>query len=127
MVSGLLSGFSQIIMFLVFGLIFYLGIIFMNRNNLQMADVFTAIYAIVFSGMTAGNNVHFMPDMAAGKKAAASIFEIQDAKDEDQLQVESQFRMLTPKIKGNVVFKNVSFKYESKDHQIFHDLSFEIK
>jgi ATP-binding cassette, subfamily B (MDR/TAP), member 1 len=127
MVSGLLYGLSQIIMFLVFGLIFYLGVIFMNRNNLQMADVFTAIYAIVFSGMTAGNNAHFMPDMAAGKKAAASIFEIQDALDEDQLQVESQSRMLTPNIRGNITFKNVSFKYESRDHQVFSDLSFEIK
>ena len=74
-------GLSQIIMFVVFGLIFYLGVIFMNRNGLQIDDVFTAIYAIVFSGMTAGNNAHFMPDMAAGKKAAASLFEILDSKD----------------------------------------------
>ena len=59
----------------------------MNRNSLQVADVFTAIYAITFSGMTAGNNAHFMPDMAAGKKSAASLFEIQDSTDEDQLQV----------------------------------------
>lgn len=53
----------------------------MNRNGLQVADVFTAIYAITFSGMTAGNNAHFMPDMAAGKKSAASLFEIQDSTD----------------------------------------------
>ena len=74
LISGFLYGLSQIIMFVIFGLIFYLGIIFMNRNGLEADDVFTAIYAIIFAGMTAGNNAHFMPDVAAGKKAAASIF-----------------------------------------------------
>lgn len=74
MVSGFLYGLTQIMMFFIFGLIFYLGIIFMNHNNLKVADVFTAVYAILFAGMTAGNNAHLMPDVAVGKKAAASIF-----------------------------------------------------
>lgn len=81
MLSGFLYGINQIIMFFVFGLIFYLGIVFMNNNDLKIADVFTAIYAIVFSGMTAGNNSHFIPDVAAGKKSAANVFEIQDSID----------------------------------------------
>lgn len=73
-ISGLLYGLNQIIMFYVFGLIFYIGIIFMTHNNLSIADVFTAIYGICFSGMTAGNNFHFMPDVAVAKKSAASVF-----------------------------------------------------
>ena len=127
LIAGFMYGLSQIILFLVFGLIFYLGVIFMNRNGLQISDVFTAIYAIVFSGMTAGNNAHFMPDMAAGKKAAASIFQILDEKDEDQLQEESGSKMLKNKIEGEISFKNVSFKYESRDHHVFRDLSFDVK
>jgi len=114
-------------MFLVFGLIFYLGIIFMNRNGLQMEDVFTAIYGIVFAGMTAGNNAHFMPDLAGGKKAAASLFEIQDSTDEDQLQIETKSKMLKDPIKGHIIFKNVSFKYESRDFKVFKQLNLEIK
>lgn len=74
MVSGFLYGLTQIMMFFIFGLIFYLGIIFMTHNNLKVAEVFTAVYAILFAGMTAGNNAHLMPDVAVGKKAAASIF-----------------------------------------------------
>lgn len=81
LIAGFLYGLSQIILFLVFGLIFWLGIIFMNRNGLDIADVFTAIYAITFSGMTAGNNSHFMPDAVTGKRAAANIFEILDSND----------------------------------------------
>lgn len=48
--------------------------------------MFTAIYAIMFAGMTAGNNAHFMPDTASCKNSAANLFQIQDSQDEDQMQ-----------------------------------------
>lgn len=48
--------------------------------------MFTAVYAIMFAGMTAGNNAHFMPDAAAAQNAAANLFHIQDTLDEDQMQ-----------------------------------------
>ena len=73
-ISGILYGLSQFIMFIVIGLIFYLGSIFIRDHNLSIADVFTAIYAIIFAGMTAGNNSHFMPDVNTAKKAAAQLF-----------------------------------------------------
>lgn len=73
-ISGILFGFSQLIMYVVFALIFYLGSIFIRDNNLSIADVFTAIYSIMFAGMTAGNNSHFMPDVASAKNSAANIF-----------------------------------------------------
>ena len=116
-VSGLMYGITQIAMFFIFGLVFYLGMVFMERHSLSMTNVFVAIFAVLFSGMTAGNNGHFMPDVAASKSSAANIFEIQDGIDEDQLQVEGKSKMLTNKIKGNFVLKNVTFKYESRDHR----------
>lgn len=85
-VSGILFAFSQLIMFFVFGLIFFLGTVFKRDNNLDIADVFTAIYAIFFSAMTIGNNSHFMPDLEEGQLAAARLFEIIDGEDEDQMQ-----------------------------------------
>ena len=62
-VSGALFAISQLIMFFVFGLIFFLGTVFKRDNNLSIDSVFTAIYAIFFSAMTVGNNSHFMPDI----------------------------------------------------------------
>ena len=125
-VSGLMYGITQIAMFFIFGLVFYLGMVFLTNNGLDQGNVFVAIFAVLFSGMTAGNNGHFMPDVAASKASAANIFEIQDSKDEDQLQVESESKMLKTEIKGHIVFKNVSFKYESRDHKAIDDISFEI-
>lgn len=127
MTSGFLYGLTQIIMFFVFGLIFYLGTVFMRDNNLEIANVFTAIYAIMFSGMTAGNNAHFMPDAAAAKISAINIFEIQDSQDEDQLQIVQNSKLLKTPITGHIQFKDVTFKYETRDQAVFENLSFEIK
>ena len=73
-VSGLMYGITQIAMFFIFGLVFYLGMVFMDNNGLEMGNVFVAIFAVLFSGMTAGNNGHFMPDVAASKASAANVF-----------------------------------------------------
>lgn len=73
-ISGILYGLSQCIMFVCFAVLFYLGAIFIRDNNLQVEDVFTAIYSIMFAGMVAGNNTQFMPDIGLAKQAAANIF-----------------------------------------------------
>jgi len=73
-VSGLLFGFSQIVMFVIFALIFYIGTLFIRDAGATPTDVFTAIYAITFSAMTAGNNSQFLPDIGAAKNAAANLF-----------------------------------------------------
>ena len=54
-------------MFIIFGLIFFLGTVFIRDAGVSVADVFTAIYAIVFGAMTVGNNAHFLPDIASAK------------------------------------------------------------
>lgn len=67
-ISGVLYGITQLIMFIVFALIFFLGTVFIRDNaDVSVEDVFTAIYAIVFGAMTVGNNSHFLPDIASAK------------------------------------------------------------
>lgn len=66
-------------MFSIFGILFYLGSLFVRDiEDVTTGDMFTAVYAVLFAGMTAGNNAHFMPDAAAAKNSAANLFEIQD-------------------------------------------------
>ena len=98
-------------MYLVFALVFFLGAVFIRDNNLSVADVFTAIYSIMFAGMAVGNNSHFIPDIANAKNSASNIFEILDSEDEDQLQIKDGSKLLKTLIRGNIQLKNVSFKY----------------
>lgn len=84
--KGLLSGFffglSQLIMFTIFGILFYLGALFVRDNEeVTIQNMFTAVFGILFAGMTAGNNAHFMPDAAASRNSAANLFLIQDSQD----------------------------------------------
>lgn len=111
-IAGILYGCSQIIMFSIFGLLFYIGAIFVrDHKTVDVENMFIAVYAIIFAGMTTGNNSHFMPDAGACSNAASNLFEIQDSIDEDQKQVEEESKMLTEGIDGDIVLTNVSFKY----------------
>ncbi len=74
LVTGLLFGFGQTATYIIMGLIFFIGTVFVQTYNVSILGVFVAAFAILFAAMTAGNNSHFMPDVNEGKIAAASIF-----------------------------------------------------
>lgn len=126
--SGFLYGLSQLLTFSIFGIIFYLGALFARDNDdVNVMDMFTSVLAILFAGMTAGNNSHFIPDLAACKNSAANLFTILDGKDENQIQDESGSKMLTSGIVGDIELKDVSFKYESRNDYVFENMNVKIK
>lgn len=47
--------------------------------------------------------------------------------DEDQLQEKEQSKMLRTPLKGHIQIKDVSFKYESRDQNVFSGLNLEIR
>jgi ABC-type multidrug transport system fused ATPase/permease subunit len=127
--SGFFFGLSQIVMFTIFGVLFYVGAVFVHDfpSEVTVDKMFTAIYAIMFAGMTAGNNAHFMPDTAACKNSAANLFEIQDSKDEEQLQVNEGSKMLTTGADGDIVLEEVDFKYDSRNEYVFQKMSLMVR
>ena len=77
-IAGFLFGASQLVMFIIFALVFYIGTLFVRKYGIDFVDVFTAIYAILFAAMTAGNNTQMMPDLASCKTSATYLFAILD-------------------------------------------------
>lgn len=67
--------------YLVFGILFYIGTIFIRDNGVDLLNVFTAVYSIFFAGISLGNNSHFMPDIFEAKLSASNIFTILDSED----------------------------------------------
>lgn len=85
MTSGFFQGLSQASIMFVYGLIFYLAAVINEKVPGQWhepQEIFTAIFAIVFAAVGMGNNTQMMPDMAKGKTAGASIYDILDTPDE---------------------------------------------
>jgi ATP-binding cassette subfamily B (MDR/TAP) protein 1 len=76
--SGIFFGLSFFILFMTYGLIFYLSSIFIRDNNLQITDAFSAVFLVLFSGIIAGNNVKSMPDLGMLKITAEKLFKLID-------------------------------------------------
>lgn len=90
---------------------------------MTVENMFIAIYAIVFAGMTAGNNAHFMPDAAACKNSAANLFEILDSQDEEQMQIAEKSLLLKDGASGDIVVEDVDFKYDSRNEYVFRNMN----
>ena len=74
-IVGLAYGISQFIFFASFGILFYLGAIFVESNEgINPADVFKAITALLFAGMATGTTMLFLPDIGEAKSSAKKIF-----------------------------------------------------
>jgi ATP-binding cassette subfamily B (MDR/TAP) protein 1 len=81
-IAGLSLGYSQLMMFVIYAIVFYIGAIFHRDQGLPIKNMFTAIFAIMFASFGAGNNNQFMVDVGQAHNAAKNIFAILDAIDE---------------------------------------------
>ena len=88
--------------------------------------MFVAVFAVFFGAMTVGNNSQIMPDMAECKVAAASLFLILDTEDEEEMQNREQSKFLKSHIKGDILFENILFKYETRADYLFREFSLRI-
>jgi len=70
------------------------------------------------------NALQFAPDIGAAQKAAVNIFKIFDTKPAIDIN-DSKQTVRTP-IKGDIEFKNVWFKYPTREKQILQDFSLKI-
>jgi hypothetical protein len=71
---GFFHGFGQFLMYMMIGLSFYIGSLFIKNANVSLSNMFTAIFAIIWAAFTIGNNSHIMPDVAEAKASAAYLF-----------------------------------------------------
>lgn len=87
-IIGLAYGVSQFIMYASFGILFFLGAIFVQENeSVNTPDMFKALLALMFAGMGLGQATLFLPDLAGAKISAKQIFKILDTTTERENQV----------------------------------------
>lgn len=126
-IAGLLFGISEVFKYMSLGLTYYIGVMVHQKHNIKLENIMITIYSIAYSALTIGNTSYFIPEFARSKIAATSIFNIQDSKDEDQIQAESGSKMLTTPIKGNISIKDISFTYKSRTQKVLDQLNLEVK
>ena len=69
-------------MYVVIGIIAYVGIIFKTHNNLSAEDIFSSIFLISFSGFTIGSSLVYFPDINGTKQALLRVLKLLDERNE---------------------------------------------
>lgn len=123
--SGIAFGLSQFCNFGIYAAVFYIGAIFMRDIELGFQEMLQSIFGIMFAAFGTGNAFQFAPDLGAAKNAAISVFQILDEK--PAIDINDPSQNVRTVIQGNIEFKNVSFKYPSREKLIFKNLSFKVE
>jgi ATP-binding cassette subfamily B (MDR/TAP) protein 1 len=124
-ISGAIFGASNFCVFVVYAVAFYAGIYFMNEKEVTFPNMFQAIFGLVFAAFGSGAASAFMPDMGATQNAARGIFNILDTAVLIK-NPEGKPAVKKERLEGQIEFRNVNFKYPTRDQQILKGLSFEI-
>ena len=81
MIAGFAFGLSYLVLYAVYGIIFYLSSIFIVKNNLDITNALSAIFLVNFTGIVAGSNLKLVPSLLNIKISAINIFKILDNTD----------------------------------------------
>ena len=122
--SGFAFGFGQMMLFLVYAIVFLVGGAFLRDSAIEFKDLFQSIMGIMFAAMGTSNALAFAPDVGSAKASAISVFEIFDTKPAIDIDEPSQ-NVRTP-IRGEIEFRNVTFKYPSRQKHIFKNFNLKI-
>jgi len=90
-----------------------------NDKKLDHADIFIALFAIMFGASQAGTAASMGPEMGKATSAAASIFKIIEYPSEiNALAIDNDTSakkiLNTNDIKGKIEFRNVWFRYPTR-------------
>ncbi|CAO1947848.1 unnamed protein product [Urochloa humidicola] len=122
---GLGFGFSFMMMYLTYGLYFYVGGQFVRHNKSTFADVFKVFFALMMATIGVSQTSALASDSTKAKDSSISIFALLDRKSKiDSSSIEG---LTLDEVKGDIDFKHVSFKYPSRPVvQIFSDFTLHI-
>lgn len=104
--------FSQSVLHFTWALSLYYGAQLLKMGLYKPSDILNAMFAIIFTAMSAGRMTNQIPDAAKGKLAAAAVFELLDRK--SRVDVTLGIGEQRPFSEGRVKLENVEFTYPSR-------------
>ncbi|XP_062218601.1 ABC transporter B family member 4-like [Phragmites australis] len=124
-VGGLGYGFSFLVLYLAYGLCFYVGAQFVRQGKTTFPDVFRVFFALVLAAVGVSQASALASDATKARDSVSSIFSILDRK--SKIDSSSDDGLALENVTGNIDFNNVSFKYPSRpDVTIFSDFTLRI-
>ena len=129
--SSTLLAFSQFIQFVVYGLLFYVGAIFVRDNGLSFTNLMIAMFGLMFGAYGAGMANQFMGNIgaaqASSKRVLTEITEFSKIEIDPKNPPLNTQSTLKPNLTGRVEFKNVYFRYKGRKNWVLNNLNFVIE
>lgn len=119
-------GFAQGSRIIFLGLVFYIAVgIVVAHPELEKQNIFTCIWILFMAAFGIGGSLSNIPSITKAKDSAKTIFEVIDEK--SVLDVRKSHVKQTTTIKQCAIeFKNVYFKYPSRDHIVLNNFNMRI-
>ncbi|XP_073054911.1 ABC transporter B family member 11-like isoform X2 [Primulina eburnea] len=121
LLSGAGLGISLFFLYSVYAVSYYAGARLVDAGKITFGHVFRVFLGLSMTAVAISQSGALAPDSGKARAGAASIFTFLD----QQLKIDSldNSGMILENVKGDIEFRNVSFKYPSRpDVQIFKDL-----
>ena len=122
---GCLFGISQTIRYFPIFISFYFGSVFIKDGSSTFGDITKSLLTFYIAMLYIGQSLKYVGDIAKANKSLLNVMKIRNEISElDPLDNSVPLRDNIDQIKGKIEFKNVTFKYPSRDEIILHDVSF---
>ncbi|XP_026435584.1 ABC transporter B family member 11-like isoform X2 [Papaver somniferum] len=122
LISGIGFGLSFFLFFCLNATSFYAGGRLVQDGKTEFQEVFRVFFALTMMAMGVSQSSSLVPDSSKAKTSSGSIFAILDHKSKIDSSSNSGITLVED-IKGDIVFRHVSFKYPIRPNvQVLHDL-----
>jgi len=122
--QGVFMGTNQLIVFVYFGLTFYVGALVTTDSGLDPRHVFIGLFSIIYAIFNVSGSLRYFPDVTKANDSANLLFKHIDMKSE--IDIDDTKDKPTDPITGEIEFRNVTFKYPTRDNDVFKGLSFQV-
>ncbi len=123
MMSGILFGIGQMMPLLVYSGLFYFAARFMVDYGDNPRNTFVAVYSLLFAASAIGQIQQHAPDMG---KAYSSLFSVYGILGQET-KIQNPPEPTNNEIKGRIEFKNVTFKYPTRNDYVLKDFNLTIE
>lgn len=113
LLTGVFLGLTMCLIMWVYGLAFYTGFVFLQKNRVDAGNILTCFFSVLISTVSLGQAAPSFTAFAAARGAAPVVYEIIDRQsgidplNDNEGQIIGDFQ-------GNIEFKNVAFNYKSR-------------
>ena len=122
--SAIALGVGNFFNYAIYGMMFYVGVILMRDHGLSFTNMYMAIMGVNQGCSFLSNALQFASDIGNAHKAAANIFGTIDTK--SAIDIDDPRQVVKKPIKGDIEFRNVWFKYPTREKQILENFNLKI-